>query len=192
MREAFLLCACLLFLWPGTGAAERPGFDRLLQEGGLRYSAPAGFEERLPGYSPFGYEKRLVSEALPLEVRYSIRPLNRIEVDYEDPHNAAPHPNDLFDMLFRSVIEVLSDGPDSVSRAYPPETAAARFNAGWAAVAVMDIKPEVSRYYTQGLLLAMHRNDRADAYVLVLTNDLAAHKSDIDTIHRSLGFIERP
>ena len=188
MRPALLLLALLFSLFSSAG--EAPGFDQLLQEGGLRYTAPNGYSELPVEYAPFSYEKRLAHEEQQLEVRFSIRPLDRIEVDYEDPHNAAPHPNDLFDMLFRSVVEQLSDGPGSISRAYPSDKADALFNAGWAAVAVMDIKPSISSEYRQGLLLAMHRNDRADAYVLVLTNELAAHKPLIEAIHESLVFVD--
>ncbi|KAG1661923.1 DnaJ subfamily C member 3 [Nymphon striatum] len=78
------------------------------------------------------YEKRILSDDGELEVRYAIRPLNRIEIAYDDPHNSAPHPNDLFEMLFRTLTETLAGGTHVISRAYTVDQAKEYFNAGWA------------------------------------------------------------
>ena len=189
MRTLLSLLTLLLMLSAsGMAIAESSDFRALLEEAGMRYEAPSDYRELPLEPSPFGYEKRLGHKEQQIEVRYSIRPIGRIRVDYEDPHNSAPHPNDLFDMLFRSVVEQFSAGPDSVSQAYPPQKADALFNAGWAAVSVMDINPEISTLHRQGILLAIHRNDRADAYLLFLTNDLDAHKPYFDALVGSLVF----
>jgi len=121
-------------------------------------------------------------------VRYAIRPLNRIEIAYDDPHNSAPHPNDLFEMLFRTLTETLAGGTHVISRAYPPEQAKKLFNAGWASAGVFDISPDVSDKYKQAMMITIHHNDKADAYLLILTNDLAAQKKNIKNIKESLKF----
>lgn len=102
-----ILSLLLLLLTDSVVSASpsaKPGFDELLVETGLHYEAPVNYEELPLGIAPFGYEKRLAHKTQQIEIRYSIRPISRILVDYQDPHNAAPHPNDLFDMLFRSVL----------------------------------------------------------------------------------------
>jgi hypothetical protein len=188
-----LLFACLISLASVAVSAEseQPSFHDLLKEGGLRYYHPVGFENLKVEPSVFAYEKRILHKEQDIEVRYSIRPLNRIQVDYEDPHNSAPHPNDLFDMLFRSVVEQLSERSQSNSKAYTPDQAKKLFNAGWAAVAVFDISKEVSSKYREGLLITMHKNDLADAYILLLTNDLGKHKPFVDHVTKTLAFVDK-
>lgn len=113
--------------------SSETNFDDLLKESGLSFQLTKGFKEITvePEYV-MPYEKRLLSDDGELEIRYAIRPLNRIEIAYEDPHNSAPHPNDLFEMLFRTLTETLAGGTHVISRAYTAEQARKNFNAGWA------------------------------------------------------------
>ena len=45
-----------------------------------------------------------------LAVRYAIRPIAMVQIGYEDPHNAAPEPNQLFPMLFQTLVSDFSRG----------------------------------------------------------------------------------
>ena len=164
-------------------------FASLLTEAGLSFSMPAGFHEiAIEDDYVLPYEKRLMSDDEGLEVRYAIRPLKRIEIDYEDPHNSAPHPNDLFEMLFRTISETLAGQTYVRSHIYPADQAREKYHAGWASAAVFDVSPDVSKKYHQGLLLAIHHNDKADAYLLFLTNDLQQQKEAIKAAEKSLVF----
>lgn len=53
------------------------------------------------------------------------------------------------------------------------------FNADWAAAAVFDVNEEFSYRFDQGLLIAMHKTGKADAYVVFLFDDYAEVKSSI-------------
>lgn len=185
MKGWWLLLAAL------AGAAWGGGVDfrTLLDEAGMEFRAPAGFEP-LPVAPDFvmPYEARYRSRDGPLEIRYAIRPIGRIEIDYEDPHNAAPAPNDLFNMLFRALSETLAEGHQVLSRDFPVKVARERFRAGWAAVGVFDLVPGVSDRYRQGMLFALHQNDKADAYMLFLTNDLKGQQARIEAAQTSLRF----
>jgi len=164
-------------------------FDALLKESGLSFQPTKGFKDIdvEPEYV-MPYEKRIISEDGELEVRYAIRPLNRIEIAYDDPHNSAPHPNDLFEMLFRTLTETLAGGSHVISRAYTADQARKNFNAGWASAGVFDISPDVSDKYKQAMMITIHHNDKADAYLLMLTNDLRAKKETIKKLKESLKF----
>jgi hypothetical protein len=104
-------------------------------------------------------------------MRFIIRPLSRITIDYSDPHNAAPEPEHLFPLLFESLANRLSSGGDSPTSTFPEAIAESSFNANWAAAAVLSINPQFASGYRNGLLIAMHRNHVADAYTLFLYND---------------------
>jgi len=166
-------------------------FASLIKEAGLSFTLPKGFHEiAIEDDYVLPYEKRLISDDEGLEVRYAIRPLKRIEIEYEDPHNSAPHPNDLFEMLFRTISETLAGQTYVRSHIYPADQARQKYHAGWASAAVFDVSPDVSKKYRQGLLLAIHHNDKADAYLLFLTNDLQQQKKAIKAAEKSLIFIQ--
>ncbi|WP_456374938.1 hypothetical protein [Thiolapillus sp.] len=170
-------------------AADAISFEALLAEGGLEFRPPQGFHPvAVEADYVMPYEARYRSEDGELEIRYAIRPLNRIEIDYQDPHNAAPAPNDLFNMLFRTLSETLAVDHQVISRVFPPEKAREEYRAGWVAAGVFDLSPDISKEYREAMLFAIHQNDKADAYLLFLTNDLASEKTRIRKTRDSLRF----
>lgn len=186
-----LTVTLLLFACSAVFAQAVTSFETLLEESNMVFTLPAGFSETERG-SPGRFQagKRIKSDDGQVQIDYLIRPLGRIRVDYEDPHNSAPHPNDLFDMLFRSIVGSLAQNGVFDSKAYPVDQAQQLFNAGWASVAIFDLQPSVSTRYNQALLVAIHRNDLADAYTLLMTNDLEKNKSTIFSAITSLQFAQ--
>lgn len=180
----------LLIVMAAAGASEaKNDFSQLLEESGLEFSVPEGFKA-IPVEPDYvmPYQAHYLSADGNLEIRYAIRPLDRMEIDYKDPHNAAPAPNDLFNMLFRSLSETLSVDHQVISRDYTTGMANKEYRAGWASAGVFDISPDVSKSFRQGMLIAIHQNDKADAYTFFLTNDLAANKERIKKVRGNLRF----
>ncbi|NNF97391.1 MAG: hypothetical protein HKM94_10735 [Halobacteria archaeon] len=181
-----------LILVIATGCSKSPEsepFHKLLGEAGLTYSEPQGFIPLSPVANPLlPYEHAIRSSEGNLEVRYAIRPLGRVKIDYSDPHNSAPEPNHLFNMLFVSLAEQLSRGGDVPRREYTSEQAKELFNADWAAAAVFDASQQLSQEYKQGLLVAIHKNDQADAYMVYLFNTYPEVKQRIHITLPSLKF----
>ena len=191
MRYILPLLITLFLLLPGAQAQPNSElFQGLLKEGDLEFREPGRDFVRLPVEPDFvmPYEARYRSRDGELEIRYAIRPLGRIEIDYEDPHNAAPAPNDLFNMLFRALSETLARNHDVLSREYEADKARQEYRAGWAAVGVFDLAEGISEDYDQGMLIAIHQNDKADAYLLFLTRDLGTQKPRIRKLRDSLRF----
>lgn len=171
---------------PNAGTA----FQGLLAESELQLQAPAGYVEVPPrANSVFLYEHALRSADGVLEIRYAVRPLQRLRIDYDDPHGAAPDPNHIFPLVFESLATRLSAGTHTPTQEYPPAQAAEKFNADWAAAAVFDVNPEFGARYAQGLLLALHRNRVADAYVIFLFDDYEAAKVGLQDVMGSLSFV---
>jgi len=174
-----------------TGGTEpaRGLFEQLVDEAGLQFTPPPGFTDLNPETNPvLPYERALRHDSGQLEIRYIIRPLGRISIDYEDPHNAAHEPNHLFPLLFESLINALSSGGNTPNKEYPPEQATELFNAGWAAAAVFDVNPDFSDRYSQALMIGMHKDNRADAYTVFLYNEYAAVKETIQDVRSNLSF----
>ena len=165
-----------------------PGFDALLEESGLRLGTdPDLVEVGIQTDSPIPYEYALRHASGALEMRFIVRPLDRIEIEYEDPHNAAPEPNHLFPLLFESLTNTLAEGAGAPSSEFSEAESQQHFNADWAAIAVFDVDPGISGGYSNALLLALHKNDLADAYTLFLYRDYAEAKP---LINRSLALLQ--
>ena len=153
---------------PDSAAA----FRALLRESGLNLARPDGFVEVPILPNPvLPYEHALRHESGALEIRFIVRPLTRIEIEYNDPHNAAPEPNHLFPLLFESITNRLAIGSHAPSNTFSEGDAKTTFNAQWAAVSVFDTDPEFAGGFRNGVLVALHRNDLADAYTLFLYDD---------------------
>ena len=183
-----LLLVCSTALSIGRELPD--AFSELLQESDLQIAAAPGFEpvaQTDARSMPYEHAIRHASGAL--EIRFIVRPLSRIEIEYNDPHNAAPEPNHLFPLLFESLTNQLTvRGGDAPSTTFTEEEAAKNFNADWAAVSVFEIAPEYSPDYRSAILVAMHRNDRADAYTLLLYNNHDFAKPLIDSSLAIMSF----
>jgi hypothetical protein len=195
---AGLLCAVAL---AGGGDSSRseaaappldqspPDFTRLLDEAGMTFVVPNGFQETRPRANPlFLYDKAVRAADGRLEMRYAVRPLGRIRVDYDDPHSAAPDPNHMFPLMFQSMVTLLSNGRHSPTREFPPAQAREKFNADWAAAAVFDISPEFAADHRQALVIALHKHQLADAYAIFLFEDYEAVKERINAHMGALAF----
>lgn len=134
------------------------------------------------------YEHAVRSEAGDVEVRYLVRPLGRITIDYNDPHTAAPEPNHLFPMLFESLIANLSARGTYYKTDYPMAEARKLFNADWAAASVLDVDPAFGGSYTQALVIGIHKDNLADAYTVILFDDYEKSRKDIRKATASMLF----
>ena len=182
-----LLVTMLAILAQPTAAIDdntRQAFDRLLLESGLQIESRRNFIDIPIQTNPvLPYEHAMRHSSGALELRFIVRPLSRITIDYTDPHNAAPEPNHLFPLLFESMINRLSVGSDTPSSTLPEAEAQSSFNAHWAAASVFDVDPKFASGYRNALLIGMHKNQMADAYTLFLFNDHDRARSLInDTI----------
>ena len=110
-----------------------------------------------------------------------------MKIDYSNPHNSAPEPDHLFNMLFASLAEQLPSGGNTPRREYTTEQAKELFNADWAA-AVFDASQQLTKDDKQGLLVAVHKNGKADAYTVFLFNSYPEVKQRINTTLPSLQF----
>ncbi len=186
----------LLALAGWSNAAEvdaGQAFNSLLQESGLQLDRRDQFFDLVPrANNILPYEHAMRHKSGALEVRFIVRPLNRIEIEYNDPHNAAPEPNHLFPLLFESITNQLAVGSDTSNITFPEDAAAQRFNADWVAVSAFSIDPDFAGDYRNAVLVAMHKNQVADAYTLFLYNDHERAKSVINDSISILSFIDGP
>lgn len=168
---------------------ESASFDRLLEESGLVLNKGDRLvDDVVPETDLYAFQKALRHRDLPVKIYYAVRPLARMKIDYEDPHSNAPDPDHIFPMVFQALIGRLAVNGSSPSRVYPQAKARELFNADWAAAALFDTEPDLNSGYRSALLVAIHKNARADAYALFVFDDPKPVKAEIDAALASLRF----
>ena len=190
------LVAWMLAFGLGGAQADQSApepFAGLLTEAGMEFTLPAGFRD-LPVQANelLPYERAIGRPDGTLEIRYAIRPLARIEVDYEDPHSAKPEPNHMFPLMFQAILGRIARHGHNPSNEYPQDQAKRRFGADWASAAIFDVDPGFSSKQAHGLLLALHKNLLADAYAVFLFDDYEQAKPLLDPALEALRFIPEP
>jgi len=193
----YLLLILLFLAAPWVSADQETatdnGFESLLLEAELLFNRPDGYTDLSAGRTPImDYERALRSPGGELELRIAVRPLKRLQIDYDDPHGAVPNPNHIFPLVFESLATRLSGGGHAPSNAYPPDQAREKFNADWAAAAIFDTVEDFDTGFQQGLLVAIHRNKVSDAYIVFLFDDYATVKDSLNAAMKTLVFAPSP
>lgn len=114
-------------------------FIDLLDGSGLIYEKPQTLIDLKPrDNSIISYENALRDKNNQFEIRYVIRPISMLEIDYKDAHSSAPTPNHIFPLLFQTLVNNLADLSNSSTKEYSPIDAKKFFNTDWAAVALIN------------------------------------------------------
>ncbi len=189
VARVFILLAAWLILGPGAAKAQAPTFETLLEEAGAAFQAPAGFTEvAVPLVPRFPFDKALRSGGDDLQVLYAVRPTGRMQIDYNDPHSSAPHPDHIFPLVFETLIGSFSGGGNTPSRRFSDAESKRRFGADWASAAIFNLDPDLFPGYRFGFLVAQHKGRSADLFTLFLFNDPEIGKKRIDPLLAGLAF----
>lgn len=156
---------------PSAGAQDMD-FGKLLDEADVELEIPADFEEMpVPDTEVFSFEKAWRRKDGSVEIRLALRPIRRMVIDYTDPHSSAPDPNDMYPLMFTAMIGQFARQGEMPVREVPFEAARRTFRADWASIAMFGVDPALNTTHREGMLLALHKNRTADAYLLILYDD---------------------
>jgi hypothetical protein len=164
-------------------------FTRLSKEADIIFSPPQELEEIAVVPMPFfPFEKAYRHKRFALEIRYAIRPLSRISIDFTDPHGLTPAPGTVFPLVLTALIGQFAQHADAPKHEYITEQAKSLFNADWAAASQFKASPKAKSQYKFALLLAIHKDKRGDAYTMFLFNDPKAVKKTINKVVNTMRF----
>ncbi|MCD2422037.1 hypothetical protein LQ567_04640 [Niabella pedocola] len=177
----------LLLLGFMNSHSQNKKFEALLQKGNLTFKMPDNFDTLAVVNNPdMNYELALKSKTKDLEIRYAIRPLKERIEQFEQKQKdtsskmfAGAHPNKIYQTVFLTVIMNTSGNHQQVPgfKSFPPEAVKREFNAGWGATTVYPLKSVFGKGYSNCMLVTLHRDDQADAYIFYLFNN----KEDLTT-----------
>lgn len=153
-------------------------FELLLQETGMRFVPPEGFAP-VPVRPDMGwaYHYAVQSPSRNLEIRYRIDSLSRLAAERSQMQRdmtelVSVDINKIYSISAAATLFNLSGGQDRQFNSFPPEAVRAEFGADWGAIVDFMLPRSVADgEYRVGVLIALHRDDRADAYVLGLLRE---------------------
>ena len=166
---------------------DKEGVASLLNESQVVITIPDGFAQ-IADYAFCDQAYESLTQGMVICVM--LRPLSRMQIDYDDPHSSAPNPNQVFPLLFESMLNQLSDYSNQTIQAFELEYAAQHFFADWAQAASFSLKKTMGFPHQDALLIALHKDHVADAYLLVSYNEPQRAKEVFAERSPILRFIE--
>ena len=182
-----LLLTTIVLSFSALVFGQSQKFKTLLEEGGLEFTIPEGFDTVATHKNPdMLYELALKSKTDSFEIRYAIRPLKkRIEAFEKMAADTAggrvvfanSHPNKSYKMVFMTVLINTSIQQNGGTPAIPrfgefkPEAVKNEFNADWGATSGYPPRATFDSTYTNCMAVTLHKDDAADVYIFYLFNN---------------------
>ena len=154
-------------------------FEMLLLETGMRFEQPDGFVPvPVRPDQVWAYHHAVLSPSHNLEIRYRIDSLPRLVAERAQLQRGVTELvsvdiNQIHRTVAAATLFNLSGGQDRPLNPFPAEAVRAEFGADWGAIVdFMLPQRSSSDEYKVGVLIALHRDDRADAFVLGLLREV--------------------
>ena len=161
---------------PTTGAAASPalpaGFREVLAAGHMTFRPPAGtVPTPVLKNAQMDYEYAVRVPGQHVEIRYAIRPLGPLLAEYQQAKAKGEDladPNELYSSLVTMVALNVSGGDEPVTEDFPAEAVRQEFGADWGTTTMVRAGKEFGPKYAKCMIVALHRQDAADAYCFYL------------------------
>ena len=186
----------LLVLTSFTTEKTTSAFQEKLLKAKMNFEMPKGFQETaIIANEQMNYDYAIKHVEKNFEVRFSLRPLDdMLKAHLEKEKNKKPgeiniSPNKLYQGSFVAIAFNISGGKMlKGSSTFPPEAIKAEFNADWGAMTIVEAGKEFAQDYKYCMMVAIHKDDVADAYYFYLANDQQTLKEQIQPVFHSLKF----
>lgn len=181
MKNLLLVAFCGFMLFSSFTMEEEKkklSFEELLAVSKMEFTMPEGLDEALiVENSQMNYEFAVRYPDGKFEIRYAIRPLgDRVEKYKEDMKNkqegsSFADPNKLYEASFKAITLNISNGKNVSKQNFEPAAVKKEFGADWGAISFVEVTRPFSQGYRYCLMVAIHKDDCADAYMFYMTDD---------------------
>lgn len=176
-------------------STQQNSFSDLLTEAGMVLQLPDGMvNSEIVNNDQMNYEHAVKYPDKKFEIRYSIRPLrDRIERYKENEKNKKPgetfnDPNKMYAASFTAVAYNISGGKFKGSKEFDKNAVKNEFNADWGAMTFVETGTSFGLGYKYCMMLAIHKDDCADAYIFFMTDDKENLMEWVIPVFHSLKF----
>ncbi|MES2239168.1 MAG: hypothetical protein V4497_02800 [Bacteroidota bacterium] len=186
----------LIILTSFTTEKTISGFQEKLLEAKMSFEMPKDFKE-VPIISnmQMNYDYAIKHVEKNFEVRFALHPLDKMLKDHiEKEKNKKPdevnfNPNKLYQGSFVAIAFNIAGGKmPKGSSTFPKEAIKSEFNADWGAMTMVEAGKEFGQDYKYCMMVALHKEDVADAYYFYLANDQQTLKELMQPVFHSLKF----
>ncbi|RVT72812.1 hypothetical protein EOD40_15485 [Flavobacterium sufflavum] len=186
----------LLLLTSFTTQKLPSEFQEKLLKAKMNFETPKNFKEvPIISNNQMNYDYAIKHVEKDFEVRFALHPLvDRLKDYNEKEKNKQPgeinrSPNKLYQGSFVAIAFNISGGKIlKGSSIFPPEAIKAEFNADWGAMTMVEAGKEFGQDYKYCVMVAIHKDDVADAYYFYLANDQQTIKEQMQPVFHSLKF----
>lgn len=170
-------------------------FNDLLNRAEITFNQPEEYSEtQAIENQQMNYDYALINKAKDFEIRYAIRPLDEMLINYYErekvkkPDDVNIHPNKLHAATFQAIVFNVSGGKLSKISVFDPQAVEKEFNADWGALAMVEVGKEFGQNYKYCFLVAIHKDDVGDAYCFYMSNTKEGFAKNMQTPFHSLRF----
>jgi hypothetical protein len=197
MYKFKLLNALVLVLFISAFQSDKiqVNFKDQLAIAGMMIDMPKGFvETKIISNQQMNYEYAIKHPEKNFEVRYAIRPLGELIKSYnENEKNKKPgdiniNPNQFFASSFQATCLNISGGQMPRVNQFPKQAVKSEFNADWGATTFMKVGKEFGQQYQFCMLVAIHKDNLADAYIFYLSDKQETISELVEPVFHSLKF----
>lgn len=170
-------------------------FQEKVLKAKMTFVMPKGFQEtEIISNKQMNYDYAMKNVERNFEVRLAIRPLDDLLKSYnEKESNKKPgenqiSPNKFYQGAFIATLMNISGGHKPNGGPFPKEAVKSEFNADWGASSMLEVGKEFGQDYKYCVVVAIHKDDVADAYYFYLANDKETIQELMPSIFHCLKF----
>jgi hypothetical protein len=155
--------------------ALKDEFKTLLSRNKMCFVSPRKMKEIPALKNPrMNYEKAFKHKKKKFEVRYAIRPFDKLFAEYQRSKKDSFYmadPNTFFKTSFTVTMMNVSDGKDYSYSIFDTVTSKKEFNADWAATTIVDTGKDFGMGYKYCMIFYMFRRDAGEAYTFYMADE---------------------
>jgi hypothetical protein len=170
-------------------------FLDLLFRSGLTFQQVSGLVATKIIYNEqMNYEYAIKYPNKRFEIRYSIRPLDKLLIEYrknlknKKKGEIYTNPNTGYYTQFQAIILNISGGKLPEIRIFEKAAVKEEFNADWGATTYVELGKEFGQNYKYCMVLALHKSNLGDAYIFYLSDSQVGFNELVDPAFYSLRF----
>ena len=168
-------------------------FKSILDECGMQVSIPNEFvESKIIDNDDMAYEYAIKYPDKDFELRYSIRPIRYKKYANDTVQNEMESQrgfrNSQYRIILQTVILNITGGIDYRIKEFDKESVKEEFNADWGATTFVNLNSNFGKGFKYCMLVAIHKDDYADAYYFYLSNSKDKFSESMDPLFHTLRF----
>ncbi|MTK54153.1 hypothetical protein [Paludibacter sp.] len=190
----FLVMIFLFYGYLNGSAQSLTEFRAMLKDYGMNITIPDGFiETKVIPNDNMEYDYAIKYPDRDFELRYAIRPIlyksyanDTIRKEIEGQRSFR---NTSYGTVLETIILNITGGKEYQCQAFDKKSVKMEFNADWGATSFLELNSGFGKGYKYCMIIAIHKDNVADAYYFYLSNTKANFSANMDPLFHTLKFI---